>query len=125
MEVRIVDDAMNDCPSASSRRMHRARPERHERLSRRSRGQRGGFRRRLAAHGRLLRKEVDGSLTFVDRKNYLIKTGGENVYPAEVEAVLARHPSVQEVCVFGVPDPHWGETIKAVIVPRAGAHARG
>ena len=70
-----------------------------------------------------LRKEADGSLTFVDRKRYLIKTGGENVYPAEVEAVLARHPSVQEVCVFGVPDPHWGETIKAVIVPRAGATA--
>jgi acyl-CoA synthetase (AMP-forming)/AMP-acid ligase II len=68
-----------------------------------------------------LRKEGDGSLTFVDRKRYLIKSGGENVYPAEVEAVLARHPAVQEVCVFGVPDPLWGETIKAVIAPRAGA----
>jgi len=63
--------------------------------------------------GDLLRKEDDGSLTFVDRKRYLIKTGGENVYPAEVEAVLARHPAVQEVCIFGVPDPRWGETIKA------------
>jgi len=75
--------------------------------------------------GDLLRKEADGSLTFVDRKKYLIKTGGENVYPAEVEAVIARHPAVQEVCVFGVPDAYWGEAIKAVIVPRQSQWASG
>jgi fatty-acyl-CoA synthase len=73
--------------------------------------------------GDLLRREEDGTLTFVDRKKYLIKTGGENVYPAEVEAVLSRHPAVQEACVFGVPDPHWGETIKAVVVLRQGQSA--
>jgi len=70
--------------------------------------------------GDLLRREADGTLTFVDRKRYLIKTGGENVYPAEVEAVLGLHPDVQEVCVFGVPDAKWGETIKAVVVLRPG-----
>jgi acyl-CoA synthetase (AMP-forming)/AMP-acid ligase II len=75
--------------------------------------------------GDLLRKEADGALTFVDRKRYLIKTGGENVYPAEVEAVIARHPAVQEVCVFGIPDSCWGETIKAVIVPRRGQSTTG
>ena len=60
---------------------------------------------------------------YVDRKKYLIKTGGENVYPAEVEAVLSRHPAVQEACVFGVPDTHWGESIKAVLVLHPGAQA--
>lgn len=46
----------------------------------------------------------------------LIKTGGENVYPAEVEKALLEHPSVVEVCVIGVPDDRWGETVKAVCV---------
>lgn len=73
--------------------------------------------------GDLLRREDDGTLTFVDRKRYLIKTGGENVYPAEVEAVIGQHPAVQEVCVFGIPDARWGETIKAVLVLRPEAKA--
>jgi long-chain acyl-CoA synthetase len=44
----------------------------------------------------------------------LIKPGGENVYPAEVEKVILEHPAVQKAVVFGVPDPKWGEAIKAV-----------
>lgn len=70
--------------------------------------------------GDVLRRHEDGTMSFVDRKKYLIKTGGENVYPAEVEQVIAGHAAVQEVCVFGVPDAHWGETVKAVVVARPG-----
>ena len=51
----------------------------------------------------------------------LIKTGGENVYPAEVEAVLRQHPDLGEVAVIGVPDPQWGEAVKAVCTVAAGA----
>lgn len=46
----------------------------------------------------------------------LIKTGGENVYPAEVEAVLRQHPQVADVAVIGVPDAHWGESVRAICV---------
>ncbi len=70
--------------------------------------------------GDVLRREPDGTLRFVDREKYLIKTGGENVYPAEVELVLAAHDAVQESCVLGIPDPRWGETVKAVVVLRPG-----
>ncbi len=66
--------------------------------------------------GDVLVRAEDGSLSFVDRAKYLIKTGGENVYPAEVEQAIAGHPAVQEVCAFGVPDPRWGETVKVVVV---------
>ncbi|MPZ01159.1 MAG: AMP-binding protein, partial [Actinophytocola sp.] len=70
--------------------------------------------------GDMLVRHDDGTVSFVDRKKYLIKTGGENVYPAEVEQIIADHPAVQEVCVFGVPDDRWGETVRAVVVRRPG-----
>ena len=54
----------------------------------------------------------------VDRAKDMIITGGENVYPAEVEKVLAGHPAVAEAAVIGVPDDRWGETVKAVVVGR-------
>jgi acyl-CoA synthetase (AMP-forming)/AMP-acid ligase II len=59
---------------------------------------------------------ADGYLTIVDRLSDLVITGGENVYPAEVEAVLAAHPAVADVAVIGVPDERWGETVHAVVV---------
>ncbi|MCA1831181.1 MAG: AMP-binding protein [Actinomycetota bacterium] len=70
--------------------------------------------------GDLGRREADGSITFIGPKTELIKTGAENVYPAEVEAALARHPAVKESCVFGVSDPVWRKAVKAVVVLRDG-----
>jgi acyl-CoA synthetase (AMP-forming)/AMP-acid ligase II len=51
----------------------------------------------------------------------MIVSGGENVYPIEVEEALARHPSVDDVAVIGVPDERWGETVMALVIPRDGA----
>jgi long-chain acyl-CoA synthetase len=66
--------------------------------------------------GDLGRFDEDGFLWYAGRKpeKELIKPGGENVYPAEVEKVILQHPAVEEVIVFGVPDPKWKEGIKAV-----------
>ena len=63
----------------------------------------------------------DGYLYLYDRVKDMVVSGGENVYPAEVENVLMAHPGVADVAVIGVPDQQWGETVKAVVVPAAGA----
>jgi acyl-CoA synthetase (AMP-forming)/AMP-acid ligase II len=69
------------------------------------------------------RLDHEGLLAVVDRKKDLIVTGGENVSSLEVEDVLHRHPAVRAAAVVGVPDPTWGESVCAVVVPRSGAVA--
>ena len=63
----------------------------------------------------------EGYLFLTDRIKDMIVSGGENVYPVEVEEALAQHADVADVAVIGVPDPHWGEAVKALIVARPGA----
>ncbi len=70
--------------------------------------------------GDMGRLDAEGYLYLVDRKQFMIITGGYNVYPVEVENVLSSHPMVLEVCVFGVPDDQWGEAVQALVVPRPG-----
>jgi len=64
--------------------------------------------------------DEDGYLFHVDRKKDMIISGGENIYPAEVENVLHMVPEILEAAVIGVPDEKWGETVKAVVVLKAG-----
>jgi len=64
--------------------------------------------------------DADGYLFLTDRVKDMIVSGGENVYPVEVEEVLSRHPGVRDVAVIGVPDARWGEAVKALIIPAPG-----
>lgn len=66
------------------------------------------------------RREADGTITFIGPKTELIKSAAENIYPTEVENCLRAHPKVRDVCVIGVPDPVWGQSVKAVVEPREG-----
>lgn len=66
-------------------------------------------------------RDTDGLLYIVDRVKDMIVTGGENVYSAEVEQALARHPAVKQCAVIGLPDAKWGERVTAVIVAAPGA----
>lgn len=70
--------------------------------------------------GDVARLDEEGYLHIADRGGDLVISGGMNVYPAEVEAVLHGHPDLLDVAVLGVPSPEWGETVHAVVVPRAG-----
>jgi fatty-acyl-CoA synthase len=67
--------------------------------------------------GDAARVDADGYITIVDRFKDMIISGGENIYPAEVEDALAGHPGIAECAVIGVPDATWGEVPRAVVVP--------
>jgi long-chain acyl-CoA synthetase len=73
--------------------------------------------------GDLARRDADGYYTIVDRKKDMVISGGLNVFPREIEDVLARHPAVREVAVVGVPDERWGERLRACVVLAPGASA--
>jgi long-chain acyl-CoA synthetase len=64
--------------------------------------------------------DADGYLFLTDRIKDMVVSGGENVYPIEVEEALSQHPGVSEVAVIGLPDERWGETVAAIVVPAAG-----
>ena len=73
--------------------------------------------------GDMARRDADGFIWLVDRKSNMIISGGENVYPSEVEGVLGAHPKVKDVAVIGLPHPKWGEAVHAVVVLHQGQNA--
>jgi fatty-acyl-CoA synthase len=78
------------------------------------------FRGSYCTVGDLARRDEDGFIYLVDRKSNMIISGGENVYPSEVESLLGSHPKVKDVAVIGVADAKWGERVHAVIIPKDG-----
>jgi len=79
------------------------------------------FRGDYCSVGDMARRDAQGFVYLVDRKSNMIISGGENVYPSEVEALLATHEKVRDVAVIGLPDAKWGERVHAVIVARDGS----
>jgi acyl-CoA synthetase (AMP-forming)/AMP-acid ligase II len=73
---------------------------------------RGGY----CSVGDMARRDADGYYYLADRKSNMIISGGENVYPSEVENLLGEHPKIKDVAVIGVPHEKWGEAVHAVIV---------
>ena len=76
------------------------------------------FRGEWFTAGDMARRDEDGFLEFVDRKDDMIITGGEHVYPSEVEKVINAHPGVLEAGVVGLPDEKWGEVVTAFVIPK-------
>ena len=76
--------------------------------------------RRYAVSGDFAIVEEDGAMTLLGRGSVCINSGGEKIYPEEVEAALKAHPAVFDAVVVGVPDERWGERVAAVVQPRPG-----
>jgi acyl-CoA synthetase (AMP-forming)/AMP-acid ligase II len=122
-QVRIVDEQGADVPPGEAGEIVARGPtvmngywNRPEENARR---RKGGWH-----HTRDLgRREVDGTITFIGPMTRMIKSAAENIYPAEVEGCIARHPAVAECAVIGVPDPRWTQSVKAIVVLAPDAEA--
>jgi fatty-acyl-CoA synthase len=79
--------------------------------------------RRWSIPGDWAEVAADGTLTLLGRGSQCINTGGEKVFPEEVEEALKRHPAVRDAAVTGLPDTRFGERVVALVEPMAGAHA--
>ena len=122
VETRIVDDHMNDVPQGEVGEIVYQGPLVMKEYWNSEAATAEAFRGGWFHSGDLVRQDEDGYIYVVDRKKDMIISGGENIYCAEVENVLAASTEIAEVAVVGVPDPKWGETPMAVIVPRDPAH---
>ena len=118
--VRVVDEAMNDVPVGDEGEIVVHGEQVLTGYWRNPEATAKAFTDGWFHTGDVGRWDAGGYLTIVDRKKDMIVTGGENVYPREVEEVLYRHPEVLEAAVVGMDDPVWGESVIAVIATRDG-----
>lgn len=121
VEARVVDDEMNDVPRGEVGEIVYRSPMVMREYWNKPEATAEAFRGGWFHSGDLVREDEDGYYFVVDRKKDMIISGGENIYCAEVEDVLAGHPKVGEVALIGMPDEKWGETPLAVIAPRDAA----
>ncbi|WP_405946271.1 long-chain-fatty-acid--CoA ligase [Streptomyces prunicolor] len=116
VEVRVVDDELNDVPRGEIGEIVYRGPAVMAGYWNKPAETAEAFRGGWLHSGDLGRQDEDGYFYIVDRKKDMIISGGENIYCAEVENVLAAHPKVREVALIAVPDEKWGETPLAVVV---------
>lgn len=118
VEFRIVDDKGNDVPDGSPGELMIRQPAITKGYWRQEDTTASVIENGWYRSGDVAKRDEEGLYYIVDRAKDMIVSGGENIYSAEVENVLSTHPSVAGVAVIGVPDPRWGEAVKALIIVR-------
>jgi acyl-CoA synthetase (AMP-forming)/AMP-acid ligase II len=120
IEIRVVDDNDNDVPAGVVGEAIYRGPTIMKEYYKNPEATREAMRGGWFHSGDLVRRDKAGYIYVVDRKKDMIISGGENIYPAEIEEVLYTHPKVLECAVLGVHDEKWGESVKAVVVCKPG-----
>jgi fatty-acyl-CoA synthase len=119
--IRLLDADGNDVADGEAGELYSCNPYTFDGYWKLPDKTREAFRGNYCTVGDLARRDADGFYYLVDRKSNMIISGGENVYPSEVENLLAANDRIKEVAVIGVPDAKWGERVHAVVVLHAGA----
>lgn len=122
-QVRILDEAGEAVPRGTPGLVYLKAPEARFEYHKDPGKTRSAYRGGYFTLGDVGYLDADGFLFLTDRSAHLIISGGVNVYPAEAEAVLLRHPAVLDVAVIGVPDAEWGEQVLAVVELKDGCSA--
>ncbi len=120
VDVRVVDDQMNDVPVGDVGEIVYRGPSMFKCYYKNPVETKEAFRGGWFHSGDLVLRDEEGFIYVKDRKKDMLISGGENIYPAEVEEVLYTHPKIMEAAVIGVPDAQWGESVKAFIVLKEG-----
>lgn len=121
--IRLLDDAGNEVPDGEPGELFHATPYTFPGYWNLPEKTAEAFRGSYCTVGDMALRDENGFIRLIDRKKNMIISGGENIYPAEVEAVLGALPQVRDVAVVGVPDDKWGESVHAVVVLEEGVTA--
>ena len=120
VSVRILDDAGQEVPPGGIGELCVRAPHVTEGYWNKPEATRELLRDGWLHTGDMAHRDADGYFHIVDRKKDMIISGGFNIYPQELENVLAEHPAVSMAAIIGIPDGKWGEAVKAVVVTRPG-----
>jgi acyl-CoA synthetase (AMP-forming)/AMP-acid ligase II len=116
--VKILDEDGNEVSVGQIGELYSRGPMLFDEYYRMPEKTAASFREGWFSAGDMARRDADGFFEIVDRKDNLIISGGEHVYPSEVEKVIGSHPGVLDVAVVGLPDERWGEAVTAFIIPK-------
>ena len=119
-EIRLVDENDNDVPTGKPGELIMRGPTLFSGYWNDPETNEKDFRGGWFHTGDVLRRNPDGTLDYIDRRKYMIKSGGENIYPAEIERVLMSYPGVQEAVVVRIKDQKWSEVPKAYVACEKG-----
>ncbi|MBV8913723.1 MAG: AMP-binding protein, partial [Acetobacteraceae bacterium] len=114
--IRLLDENGNEVPDGKAGELYCATPYLFDRYWNLPDKTAAAFDGEHCSVGDMARRDEEGYIHLVDRKSNMIISGGENIYPSEVEAVIGAHPNVKDVAVVGLPDAKWGERVHAAVV---------
>ncbi len=121
--IKLLDEKGNEVPEGEVGELFSRTPHAFQGYWKMPEKTAEAFRGPYCSAGDMARRDEEGYYYLVDRKSNMIITGGENVYPSEVENCIASHPKVKDVAVIGIPHEKWGEAVHAVVILKEGQQA--
>jgi len=121
VQIKILDEKGQECPPGQVGELFAITPGMFEGYYKQAEKTAEAFRGEYASVGDMVRMDEEGYYYIVDRKNDMIISGGENIYPTEIDDLLSKHPRILQAAVIGIPDEKWGEAVKAVVVKQPGS----
>ena len=123
--IKLLDEKGDEVPVGEVGELYSRGPMMFDKYYKMPKKTKSSFRGDFFTARDMVKRDEEGYYYIVDRKDNLIITGGEHVYPSEVEEIISQHSKVFDVAIIGVPDDVWGEAVKAVVVLKDGETATG